>query len=80
LYELVPVQGYDSPLEEVEAGHQRAKTLAAILRDAEIDVICTSEYRRTNRTGEAIARALEVPLETMPRHDVAIRCHQQGRL
>jgi broad specificity phosphatase PhoE len=62
------LEGYDPPL--TEAGHQRAKALAAILRDAEIDVIYTSQYRRTNQTGEAIARALDIPLETMSRCDV----------
>jgi hypothetical protein len=64
----------------LEAGHRRAEALSAILRDAEIDVIYTSEYRRTKQTGEAIAQALEIPLETMPKYDVAdlvTRLHTQ---
>ncbi len=59
----------DPPLTEV--GHQRAKAWAAILRDANIKVIYTSKKRRTKQTGEPIAQALNIPLETMPRRDVA---------
>lgn len=59
----------DPPLTEV--GHQRAKAWASILRDAGIKVIYTSKKRRTRQTGEHIAQALNVPLETMPRRDVA---------
>jgi broad specificity phosphatase PhoE len=72
------LEGYDPPL--IEAGHRRAKALSAILRDAEIDVIFTSEYRRTIQTGETIARALEIPLETMSKYDVTglvTRLHTQ---
>ena len=72
------LEGYDPPL--IEAGHRRAKALSAILRDAEIDVIYTSQYRRTKQTGEAVAQALDIPLETMPKYDVAglvTRLHTQ---
>ncbi|MCZ6654183.1 MAG: phosphoglycerate mutase family protein [Planctomycetota bacterium] len=59
----------DPPL--TVAGHQRAKAWAAILRDANIEVIYTSKKQRTKQTGEPIAQALNIPLETMPRRDVA---------
>ena len=59
----------DPPL--TVAGHQRAKAWAGILRDAGIKVVYTSKKRRTKQTGEPIAQALNIPLETMPRRDVA---------
>ncbi len=59
----------DPPL--TEAGYQRAKAWAGILRDAEIKVVYTSKKRRTKQTGEPIAQAFNIPLETMPRRDVA---------
>ena len=59
----------DPPL--TEAGHQRAKTWALIFRDADIKVIYSSQKRRTKQTGEHIAQALNIPLETLPRRDVA---------
>lgn len=59
----------DPPL--TEAGHKRAKAWAAVLRDANIKVIYTSKKRRTKQTGEPIAQALNIPLEPMPRRDVA---------
>ena len=59
----------DPPL--TEAGHQRAKAWASILRDAGIRVVYTSMKKRTKQTGEPIAQALKIPLETMSRRDVA---------
>ena len=59
----------DPPLRE--AGHQRAKAWAAVLWDANIKVIYTSEKRRTKQTGKPIAQALNVPMKTMPRRDVS---------
>ena len=59
----------DPPL--TEAGKQRAKAWAGILRDAGIMVVYTSKKRRTKQTGVPIAQALKIPLETMPRRDVA---------
>ena len=59
----------DPPL--TEAGHQRAKAWASILRDAGIKVIYTSKKQRTRQTGEHIAQALNIPLESIPRRDVA---------
>ncbi len=59
----------DPPI--TRAGQQRAKAWANILRDADIKVIYTSKKRRTKQTGEPIAQALKVPLETMSRKDIA---------
>ena len=59
----------DPPL--TEAGHQRAKAWARILRDANIKVIYTSETQRTRQTGAHIAKALTIPMESIPRGDVA---------
>lgn len=53
-----------------EAGQQRAKTWARILRDADLKVIYTSKKRRTIQTGEPIAEALNAPMETISRKDV----------
>ena len=58
----------DPPL--TEDGLQRAKIWATILRDADLKVIYTSKKVRTKQTGEAIARELNVPLETMSRRNV----------
>lgn len=58
----------DPPL--TEKGHQRAKAWAEILRDAGLDVVYTSKKRRTKETGEPIAQALNIPMETMSRKDV----------
>lgn len=58
----------DPPL--TEAGQQRAKEWANILRDADLKVVYTSKKIRTKQTGAPIAQALKVPLETMSRKDV----------
>lgn len=58
----------DPPL--TEAGQQRAKTWASVLRDADLEVVYTSKKRRTMQTGEPIAKALNVPMVTMSRKDV----------
>ncbi len=58
----------DPPL--TEAGQQRAKTWASILRDADLKVIYTSKKRRTMQTGQPIAETLNVPVETMSRKEV----------
>ncbi len=59
----------DPPL--TQEGHQRAKTWATILRDAGIKVIYTSKKARTKQTGEHIGQALNIPLESVPRKEVA---------
>ena len=58
----------DPPL--TDAGQQRAKTWASILRDADLKVIYTSKKKRTMQTGEPIADTLNVAMETMSRKDV----------
>ena len=58
----------DPPL--TYAGHQRAKAWASILRDADIKVIYTSKKQRTLQTGEHIAQALNIPMESVPRKEV----------
>ena len=59
----------DPPL--TEAGHQRAQDWANVLRNAGIKVVYTSKKNRTRQTGEHIATALNIPMESMPRSDVA---------
>jgi len=59
----------DPPL--TEAGHQRAKAWAGILRDAGIKAVYTSKKQRTQQTGAPISRALNVPMVTISRKDVA---------
>ena len=58
----------DPPLTDI--GQQRAKIWARILRDANLKMIYTSKKRRTMQTGQPIAEALEVPMETISRKDV----------
>jgi len=56
-----------------EAGEQRAKRLADVLKDAGIDVIFVSEEscctKRTAQTAEPLAKALNVKLTLIPRKD-----------
>ncbi len=59
----------DPPL--TEAGHQRAQAWASILRDSGIKAVYTSKTQRTQQTGAPIARALNVPMRTVSRKDVA---------
>ncbi len=59
----------DPPL--TDAGQQRAKAWADIIRDAGIKVVYTSKKRRAKQTAEPIIQALNIPLEIMPRRDVA---------
>ncbi len=58
----------DPPL--TEKGLERAKRWAAILREADIRAIYTSDTVRTQQTGEAIAKELAVQFESIPRRDV----------
>jgi broad specificity phosphatase PhoE len=48
--------GQDPPLSE--AGEARAKALAASLKDAGVDAIYTTEYLRTRKTAEPLAKAI----------------------
>jgi phosphohistidine phosphatase SixA len=58
----------DPPL--TEAGNKRAKAWASILEKADIKAVYTSKKRRTKQTGEFIAQALNIPLESVPRKEV----------
>jgi phosphohistidine phosphatase SixA len=60
----------DPPL--TEAGHKRAEAWAGILEKAGIKAVYTSEKKRTKQTGEIIAQALNVPLESVPRKEVTL--------
>ena len=60
----------DPPL--TEAGHKRAKVWAGILEKSDIKAVYTSKKRRTKQTGESIAQALNIPLETVPRKEVTL--------
>jgi broad specificity phosphatase PhoE len=43
-----------------DAGHARAKALAAMLKDANITAIFTTEFKRTQQTAEPLARLLGI--------------------
>ncbi len=53
-----------------EAGQRRAKALAEVLEDADIDVIFVSKWRRTAQTAEPVAEALNVKVKVHPRNDI----------
>ena len=59
----------DPPL--TEAGQKRAMAWADILGKSGIKIVYTSKKRRTKQTGEPIAQALNVPLRSVSRKDVA---------
>jgi len=58
----------DPPL--TEAGQRRAKALAVVLEDADIDVIFVSYRRRTAQTAEPVAKALNVKVKSHLRNDI----------
>lgn len=58
----------DPPL--TEAGRQRAKTLAGVLKHAGINVIFVSKKIRAAQTGEPVAKALNVKTKVHPRKDI----------
>ena len=53
-----------------EAGQRRAKALAEVLEDADLDVIFVSGWRRTAQTAEPVAEALNVKVKVHPRNDI----------
>ena len=59
----------DPPL--TEAGHKRATAWADILKKSGISAVYTSKKRRTKQTGEPIARALNIPSQSVPRKDIS---------
>ncbi len=58
----------DPPL--TEAGQRRAKALAGVLKDAGIDVIFVSKWKRTAQTAKPVAEALNVKVKVHPRKDI----------
>ena len=52
-------------------GIQRAKTLATMLRDAEIKAIYTSELKRTRQTAAPLVYAVGIRMTSLPAEDVA---------
>lgn len=60
-------QSKDSALSE--AGHARARALAALLADAGINAIYASQYQRTVKTAEPLASSLKISVQTMPAAD-----------
>ena len=53
------------------AGVARANSLAAMLKDARIRTVITTEYKRTRQTGGPVATAAGVPLTVIDSKDVA---------
>jgi phosphohistidine phosphatase SixA len=53
------------------AGRERAAKWSDMVRLAEIDVVITSNAKRTRETGEIIAEQLTVPQKQLPANDVA---------
>lgn len=65
------------------AGKARAQALAAMLKDAGVTAIYTTEYTRTKDTAAPLAEALKVTAEVVPARDQAaliakIRAHTSG--
>lgn len=52
-----------------EAGKARARVLAAMLKDAKITAIFTTEYKRTRQTAEPLAQALGIRATVVPARD-----------
>jgi len=52
-------------------GVARAASLAAMLKDARIRTVITTEYKRTRQTGGPVATAAGVPLTVLDSKDVA---------
>ena len=52
------------------AGRARAESLAAMLKDAGIKAIYTTEYKRTRQTAEPLARALGLEVTVVPARDM----------
>ena len=63
------VAGADPDLSD--AGIARANSLAAMLKDARIRTVITTEYKRTRQTGGPVATAAGVPLTVTDSKDVA---------
>ena len=53
------------------AGRNRAAAWADMLQHAGLDIVITSDARRTQQTGQVIANKLGLPLTSMNRNDTA---------
>jgi phosphohistidine phosphatase SixA len=53
------------------AGHERAKSLAVVLKDAGIKEIYATELKRTHQTAAPTAASSGVTVKTVPANDVA---------
>jgi broad specificity phosphatase PhoE len=54
-----------------EAGRGRAEALAKVLRDGNITAIYATEFKRTQETAAPLAKALGIPITTVPAKDSA---------
>jgi broad specificity phosphatase PhoE len=54
-----------------EAGRARAEALAKMLKDANITAIYVTEFKRTQQTAAPLAKALGIPVTTLPAKDYA---------
>jgi 2,3-bisphosphoglycerate-dependent phosphoglycerate mutase len=54
-----------------EVGKQRAAALAAMLKDAGVQAIFATEFKRTQQTAEPLARALGISLTVVPAKETA---------
>jgi broad specificity phosphatase PhoE len=63
------MMGNDPPLSD--AGHERAKRLAAALRSAEVTQIFTTEYVRARQTAAPLAAAAKITATVVPAKDAA---------
>lgn len=63
-----PMMASDPDLSE--AGRARAQALAAILKDAKITAIYTTQYKRTQQTAEPLAKALGIQPTVVPANDM----------
>ena len=64
-----PMMATDPDLSE--AGKARAQSLAAMLKDAKITAIYTTQYKRTKQTAEPLAKALGIQSTAVNSKDVA---------
>jgi len=54
-----------------EAGHARARALAALLAKAGVTAVYATQYQRTVQTVQPLADALKLQVQTMPADDTA---------